>query len=329
MLGNDVLGVRNRIMDVCSEERFQVTVVIGPPARRAARPPNSQLGQPWTATAILRRFEHADHRREVSGGEHRRNPLVAEYIRRSEELTGLDSIPVSPAIDGHPYQNVVNSVDSEDLPNVLRDLGSLGTHPPRLANVLVAAILSQCNRFEGLRTPTLPPHENPRQYAGNAARDNWNQEGREVVVEKRIMSILGLAWRRRYYFITYALLKYEQYAKSGLLRYFEFENDLFKKEAERVLKHTSLYSDSVQRIIAGYMDDSYPHPYDANAYPLEHDRDVAKFQFKGVAFDTRAELFESVVLDSVQVTQVFQDPEIREALGGQLTSSGYVFQPYH
>jgi hypothetical protein len=319
MIGEEVMKENIRIMDVSSGKHLRVQVVLGlPMLEKMLLPPETCNPEEWSnSISILQKLEWEQKEKLVKGGEHRTNPLLQEYVTGSESLDALKHIPVLPAANAPPYQNLVNSVDSEDLDSVFLELSLLGASPPRMSNILVAGILSN-----------VTPGDS-RQYAGNPTRDHWDQEARGVVVEQRVMSILGLAWRRRYYFISYALLKYDQYARSGLLLYLGFEEECRKKATKKSLTSSSLHQSGVHDIIFSFMDSLYPHPFDSEAYPKKPYNGSSLKKFKCHTYASRADLLESVVYDSFQVAEVFKDFQIRVALGGQLTSTGEAFQPYH
>lgn len=313
MRAREVLDPDRRIKDVSFKTDVTIYAVLGCKPHSYTRVDPIDGSRMETDLAKLRKMNsrQIEERSLVSGGEHRINPLLGSYISGSKELIGLARIPIVPVINDSLLQNVANSVDTENLQRLLHDLGALGSGPPRMSNILVAANLT-CNEMIG--------GEQDRQYAGNATRDWWAQKGDHVVVEKRLMSLLGLAWRRKYYTISYALHKYDQYAQSGVLRYLGHESDNFKIAAVNCLKSVSMDNTDLHKIITGYMDAPFPHPLDSFAYTDGYDRTL-------LLTTPDPPLLESVVLDRVAATKVLEDPDIRSAIYAQDTPND-AFQPY-
>jgi hypothetical protein len=308
LFGGDDLPKRNYIKDVSRETEFRVTVVLGPPPKSRVNTPR-EFARPGY---YLRDLEVRDERTLVEMKEHRNNPFLEEYVLGSDALANLNKIQDFHVVNPQSFQPLVDSVDSQDLPDMLRQLCALGKSPPRMSNILIAANLWVKREWW--------VNSSSRQYAGSAARDFRQQEGRAVVLEKRVMSILGLALRRRYYFLSYALLKHDQYARSGLLLYMGYENEYLQTQTKHLLELESI-PQGIQNIIVRYsMDPWYPHAFDSEAYSMRN---------KEIETKTRTTLYESEVMESVQVATIFTDTEIRRSLGGQITPSGDVFQPYH
>ena len=322
-MGGKYLAGGVKLQDLTSEKLLELEVLLGPPPRLYTFDGSPQK----TTNMKLRSLEYSGKfgdRQNISGGEHRKSELMSSFSMGSKELNELDHIPKNPSATARRYQNLVNAVDSEDLHDVFKELSKLGPNPARLSNILVEANLSTIpNARSG-----LPFHQN-RHYVGDATRDYWIQDGQKVVLEKRLMSLLNLAWRRRYYFISYTLLKYDQYAKSGVLIYLGHEHDLLKKEVKKSLDDAALSTPALHALIYGYMEPLYPPRFDAGTHPEGYDRDMNSDLFKGDAFNTRSTLYESVVYDLAFTSAVLEDGQNRILLGAQLTELGNPFQPYH
>jgi hypothetical protein len=163
----------------------------------------------------------------------------------SKETASLSKITNEIPAPVPQFRRLVNAVDVGDLPGTLSELVKLGLEAPRLGNILVYANLSaDC--------------DSP-QFVGQATAERWQSRGKGVVSEQRLYSLIGLAWRRRHFLIYNLLMKFDSYAKSGLLRYMFCEHIIWNETAMKAMKDTSTLPDTTQSIILGYTDTFFPY----------------------------------------------------------------------
>jgi hypothetical protein len=249
---------------------------------------------------------HKNRTRSVKLEENNKHPLTARY-KSEETLLSLDKIPEKPEPARsfeEKLQNLTDGVDSGDLDTTLAGLQSLGLNSPRLSNILVCAHLS-----------TISQHV---QMVGIYTCNHWWQESGDVFGEQRVYSLLGLAWRRRHFFVFHALQKFESYAKSGMLRYMVSEHNFREREMRDVTAPQHIPEGPLD-IITGYMTPFFPHPLDMESIMVDD---------RGKAFRVRSKLVQGCVLSEDATNTIFQDEEIRQALGGQLITNDKAFTPY-
>jgi hypothetical protein len=234
-----------------------------PPVQRFGRP--DPIFQPWLgreeealagsfsigeilhATPDQARSLMMRSRRDVTVTENNKAPLQMQTKATQTDATAYRSKP----IQAHPvamsrFRCLVNAVDIGDFTGFLSELLKLGLNAPRLGNILVCANLS------------ADPES--IQFVGQATADCWTSQGGGcdgVVSEQRMYSLIGLAWRRRHFFIYNTLMKYDKYAKSGQLRYLFCEHQV-RQDAVSEAIAASLPS-TLKTIILGYMDTFFPH----------------------------------------------------------------------
>jgi hypothetical protein len=307
--GMRVVSLRRRGIDLhdrtflqCLYEHrdFTLTVVFGTSATSRQGVRSSHKMHRWiTTSARCEETQAALHR--VTTAEHITNPLVCRYMSM-EEVQVLPVIPAKPVDRGSSdqiLQDLANAVDSGDLYATLEGLQSFGGSPPRLSNVLVAAYLS--------------PLSTSIQFAGEEISECWTEMG--VLMEQRLFSLLTLAWRRRHYFVNLALLKYDMYARSGMLRYLFSEHVVRKKKLRDTLPD---FPPVPMQIVIDYMTPFYPHTLDmesiigGNREPVEYHPGLVQGQ----------------VLSEERTRETFTKAKMRWKLKGQFIPDGDVYKPY-
>jgi hypothetical protein len=284
---------------------LSLTVVLGsyPIPNEVLRP---EITTQATHYSLLDDEMHKDRCRSVLWQENIKHPLNSRYTSE-ETLLSLDKIPEKPALPRsfeEKLQNLTDGVDSGDLVTTLAGLRSLGLNSPRLTNILVCAHLSTVTNYV--------------QCVGIHTCNRWWHESGDVFGEQRVYSLLGLAWRRRHYFVFHALQKFESYAKSGMLRYMVSEHAFRESEMRNVTAPQQIPEGPLQ-IIIGYMTPFFPHPLDMESIMVDdHDQ----------AFGNRSKLVQGYVISEEDTNTTFQDEVIRQALGGQLITNGNAFKPY-
>lgn len=228
------------IHSVTWDEHLQLTIVLGENSRNLTILHRNKIRK---KTQELKVGGMRSLRSQVSVVDHERHPPSTEETTSSVHTEHPS-----------PYTTLAKMVDSGNLKGTLEKLDELGRDPPRLCNVVVSAHLSSDPKS--------------RQYVGIQTAEKWMTGPDLIEGERRLYSLLDLAWRRRYHFVSHALLLHEQYSKTGMLHYVWEERELWNGAFDNTVAR--IFPSTVTEIVRGYVHAGvFPHVLDEPAIVVE------------------------------------------------------------
>lgn len=254
-------------------------------------------------TSALQNSLMHSQRAGVTDVDHERHP-------KSVEEKNPNRHSKNPNEETSPYQTLADMVDTGNLQGTLKSLNSLGRFPPRLNNVVVAAFMSSDSAS--------------RQYVGTETETKWMDGTANTAGERRLYSILDLAWRRRYHFVSHAILVYEQYSKAGILHYLWDEREIWNGAVDKAM--FEVVPKTVTELILEYVN--------TNVFPHVLDREGLMVDGVDSAFTNSdsAPLIPPVVLTEEAVGVIPLVPEYRKVFGVSEINDGSngtgAFDPY-
>lgn len=282
VFGSEVLERNVVISSLSSDTYIQLEIGLG--VKTLTQHHQEMIRQ--NTSALQNSLMHSQ-RASVTDVDHERHPKSVEEKNPNCHSKNSNE-------DTSPYQTLADMVDAGNLQGTLKSLDSLGRFPPRLSNVVVAAFMSSDTAS--------------RQYVGTETETKWMNGTANTAGERRLYSILDLAWRRRYHFVSHAILVYEQYSKTGILHYLWDERELWNGAFNKVM--VEVVPKTITELILEYVN--------TNVFPHGLDQEGLVVDGEDAAFTNSdsAPLIPPVVLTEEAVGVISVVPGYRKLFGG-------------
>jgi hypothetical protein len=282
VFGSEVLERNVVISSLSSDTYIQLEIGLG--VKTLTQHHREMIRQ--NTSALQNSLMHSQ-RASVTDVDHERHPKSVEEKNPNCHSKNSNE-------DTSPYQTLADMVDAGNLQGTLKSLDSLGRFPPRLSNVVVAAFMSSDTAS--------------RQYVGTETETKWMNGTANTAGERRLYSILDLAWRRRYHFVSHAILVYEQYSKTGILHYLWDERELWNGAFNKVM--VEVVPKTITELILEYVN--------TNVFPHGLDQEGLVVDGEDAAFTNSdsAPLIPPVVLTEEAVGVISVVPGYRKLFGG-------------